>query len=303
MQEIRAHLDRIRSDAAECVLLSNLVADGKREVFARAAEHLNALALEVEKTIAANSADQGTRGEGVNTARPEDREETAPVDLAATHQQQAARSRRILAWLLVVVLGGILGAFIWTKYPAEQYWSLLTLQSKRETSPAPQDETKQAIAALLSGAQADRRTLIEKLNTLVARVDNLATALDDLKATRAEAGGQLNKGFVGSEEKPPAEEIKPPAPEDKPVRREENRSSAVESSTTAKLSDGLPAASETPLIETSDRVGAVRVAPKRAELDSRRSSIGPAGCTQFRSFDPVSGTYTTLEGRRRPCRQ
>src|SRR4029078_8817908 len=93
MQEIRAHLDRIRSDAAECVLLSNLVADGKREVFARAAEHLNALALEVEKTIGAHSADQGTRWDGVNTARPEDREETAPVDLAATHQQQAARSR------------------------------------------------------------------------------------------------------------------------------------------------------------------------------------------------------------------
>src|SRR5712672_3849417 len=56
MNDIQTHLDKIRSDAAECVLLSNLVADGKGEVFARTAKHLSALALEIEKTIATNSA-------------------------------------------------------------------------------------------------------------------------------------------------------------------------------------------------------------------------------------------------------
>ena len=56
MKDIQTHLDKIRSDAAECLFLSNLVTDGKREVFARAAEHLNALASEVERTIATNSA-------------------------------------------------------------------------------------------------------------------------------------------------------------------------------------------------------------------------------------------------------
>src|SRR5258706_238727 len=61
MKDIQTHLNKIRSDAAECLLLSNLVTDGKREVFAKTAEHLNALALEVEKTIATNSADKGTR--------------------------------------------------------------------------------------------------------------------------------------------------------------------------------------------------------------------------------------------------
>ena len=60
MNDIQTHLDKIRSDAAECVLLSNLVADGKGEVFARTAKHLSALALEIEKTIATNSADKGT---------------------------------------------------------------------------------------------------------------------------------------------------------------------------------------------------------------------------------------------------
>src|SRR5258708_27311959 len=72
MNDIQTHLDKIRSDAAECVLLSNLVADGKGEVFARTAKHLSALALEIEKTIATNSADKGTRGESVNMARAGD---------------------------------------------------------------------------------------------------------------------------------------------------------------------------------------------------------------------------------------
>jgi hypothetical protein len=57
MKDIQTHLDKIRSDAAECHLLSNLVTDGKRAVFAKTAEHLNALALEVEKTIAPRGAD------------------------------------------------------------------------------------------------------------------------------------------------------------------------------------------------------------------------------------------------------
>jgi len=74
MKDIQTHLDKIRSDAAECVLLGNLVTDGKREVFARTAQHLYALALEVEKTIAANSADKGTRGESEHMARAGDRE-------------------------------------------------------------------------------------------------------------------------------------------------------------------------------------------------------------------------------------
>jgi len=266
MTDIQAHLNKIRSDAAECILLSTLVTDGKREVFARMAEHLNGLALEVERTIAAIGAD---------AARAADHKEAVAADIAATDiaaadHQQAARPRRMLAWLSVIVLGVIAGAFFWTNNPAKEYLS--TLQSKHETSPAPQDATKQAIVALLSGEQRERQRFMEQLATLVARLDNLERALENLKTARAEIAGPSSKESVGAEEKPPAAETKPPAAAEMPVRTEQNRTSTPES----------PAAA------------------KQAELDPRKP--GPPACTQFRSFDPVSGTYTTLEGRRRQCR-
>jgi hypothetical protein len=298
MKDIQTHLDKIRSDAAECVLLSNLVADGKGEVFARTAEHLNALALEIETTIATNSADKGTRGESEHMARAGDREEVVATDIAAVHHQQAARPRRMLPSLLVVVFGGIVGAFFWANNPAKEYWSLSTLQSKHETSSAPQDETKQAIATLLSGEQAERKILMEQLSVLAARLDNLATALDNLKT--AEIARPSNKDSVGAED---TAEAKPSALEEKPVRREENRTSTLESPAAAKQSDGVSRATDSPLIEPVDRVGAIPVPSRQAELDPRKPTIGPPGCTQFRSFDPVSGTYTTLDGRRRQCRQ
>jgi hypothetical protein len=302
MNDIRTQLDKIRSDAAECVLLSNLV-DGKREVFAKTAEHLNGLALEVEKAIAKNNADEGTRGESAHRGRPGDREEVIATDIAAAHHQQAVRPRRTLPWLLVIVLSGVVGAFFWASNPVKEYWSLYTLHSKHEASPAPRDEKTQAIATLLSGEQADRKILVEQLSGLAARVDNLETALDNLKTARAEIAGPSNKVSVGAEEKPPIAETKPSAPEEKSVRREENPTSAPESPAAAKQSNGVPPATDSPLIEPVDRVGAIPVPPRRTELDPRKSTIGPSGCTQFRSFDPTSGTYTTLDGRRRPCRQ
>lgn len=302
MTDIRAHLNKIRSDAAECILLSSLATDGKREVFARTAEHLSALASEIEKTITTNTADMGTRGESAHVARPADHEEAAAVEIAVVHQQPAARPRRMLPWLLVVVLGGVVAAFFLANNPVKEYWSLLSaLQSKRETSPAPQDETKQAIATLLSGEQAGRKVLVEQMGALAARLDSLVTALDNFKPSRGEIAGASNKAVA--EEKPPAAETKPsaPAPEETPVRREENRTPTLENPAAAKRSEGAPPATDSP--ESVDRVGAIAVTKRRAELDPSKPTVGPHGCTRFRSFDPASGTYTTLEGRRRQCRQ
>ena len=202
MTAIQAHLDKIRSDAAECILLSSLATDGKREVFAKTAEHLNALATEIEKSIVTDTTDKGLRGGSVHAARPSDHEEAVPAaNIAAADQQPAARPRRILPWFLVVVLWGIVAAFFWTNNPVKEYWSLSsTFQSKRETSPAPQDETKQAIATLLSGERAERKVLMERLDALAARLDGLVRALDDLKTSRGEIAGPSNK--VGSEEQP-----------------------------------------------------------------------------------------------------
>jgi len=297
MTDLQSHLNKIRSDAAECILLSSLVTDGKGEVFARTAEHLNALASEIEKTIATNAADMGTRGESVHVARPADRDDTVAVDISVAQQRQAARPPRILLWLLVVALAGIVGPFFWANNPVKEYWSLLSsLQSRHKTSPAPQDETKQALA---SGEQAERKILMEQLGALAARLDGLVTALDNLKTTRGEIGGPSNK--VGTEEKPPAAEAERSAPEETPVRGQENRTPTLESPPAAKRSEGAHPAADSP--ESVDRVGAIAVPKSRAELDPSKPTMGPPGCTRFRSFDPASGTYTTLEGRRRQCRQ
>ena len=289
MKDLQAHLDKIRSDAAECLLLSSLATDGKREVFTRMAEHLNGLAFELEKTIATTEA---------NRVGPEREEPIAP-DVAAAHPQKVARPRRLLLLLPVIVFGAAAGALVWANSPAvEKYWSLL--QSKRDTSPAPQDDIKQAIATLLSGEQAERKMLTEQLGALAARVGDLERTTDILKKASAEPPAPLNTGSVGAEEKFPNAEAAPSTPEEKPVRVEANRTSTPDTPAEAKQVDAHPPASSDPLSEPADRVGAI--SPRRAELDPRKPMNGPRGCTQFRSFDSVSGTYTTLDGRRRQCR-
>jgi hypothetical protein len=54
MQDMKAHLEKLRADAAECALIRDLATDpGKRELFTRLAEHLTTLAREIEAVIAA----------------------------------------------------------------------------------------------------------------------------------------------------------------------------------------------------------------------------------------------------------
>lgn len=58
MHEMRAHLEKLRSDARDCALVSLNATDvGKRELFARLSEHLNRLAQEVERALAETEAD------------------------------------------------------------------------------------------------------------------------------------------------------------------------------------------------------------------------------------------------------
>jgi hypothetical protein len=52
MKDMEAHLEKLRADAAECQLISDLAPDKeKRELFARLAAHLNVLAAEVARAI------------------------------------------------------------------------------------------------------------------------------------------------------------------------------------------------------------------------------------------------------------
>jgi hypothetical protein len=53
MQDMKAQLEKLRTDAAECALIRDLATDRtKRELFTRLAEHLSTLASEVEAAIA-----------------------------------------------------------------------------------------------------------------------------------------------------------------------------------------------------------------------------------------------------------
>lgn len=54
MLDMKAHLEKLRTDAAECALIRDLATDpAKRELFTRLAAHLGTLAGEIEAAIAA----------------------------------------------------------------------------------------------------------------------------------------------------------------------------------------------------------------------------------------------------------
>lgn len=261
MTDIQTHLRKIRSDAAECLVLSNLANDGKREVFIRIAEHLNALALELETSVKT-----GSGGGGASK-----HEKIAAFNLPRTDQQPAPQPRRKLAWLLAIFVGAVSGALIWANSPTDLYRSFM--QSKHE--PTQQDTVNQsAVTLLFSGEQAERKLLsdrvtmlADRLTTLTGRLDDIRSSLDTLQKARAETAEPLNTGSANAEAKLPAAENAPPPPVEKPAPTE-SRVSSAENPSSLKPPD----------------------------------QVGPLGCTQFRSFDPKSGTYVTLDGRRRPCR-
>jgi hypothetical protein len=52
MKDMRAHLEKLRADAAECERVRDSATDPKkRELFTRLAQHLSVLAAEVEAAI------------------------------------------------------------------------------------------------------------------------------------------------------------------------------------------------------------------------------------------------------------
>jgi hypothetical protein len=60
MHDMKVHLEKLRSDAAECALIRDLATDlQKRELFTRLAEHLIVLANEVEAAIVAKLGGDG----------------------------------------------------------------------------------------------------------------------------------------------------------------------------------------------------------------------------------------------------
>lgn len=287
MTTLGTQLDKIRSDAAECMLLSKLVPDGKGQVFVRTAEHLNELVLELEKSVAINRADAGADRGSLSAPQFRDHGDAASI----TAGQPPAPRRRMLTWifLAVIVVSGVLAA---SSRQAREYWSQYVSHARNDAPPSTQDQTLTAMSALLSGAQAEREKVIGRLDELKARMDVLVSSLNHLNSARNEALARLDKA---AEEESRSSVSQAPAPGLKSSPRE-NAARAPEGSFAAKQADNLPP-------DTADRVGSVPAGQRRAEPSSRKQAAGPAGCTQFRSYDPASETYTTLDGRRRECRQ
>jgi hypothetical protein len=163
MTDMQAQLDKIRSDAAECLLLSSIANSEKKEMFAKMADHLNGLALEVEKRMAVD----GTHVPFVEHRSAEFITDLPPaygqpaVRSASAPAYHAMRSRRLLPWLLVIVAALIIGVFFRTNENAKKFLSLLALQSKQEGPLLPQDDGNQV--RLLSNDERERRLIAEQL--------------------------------------------------------------------------------------------------------------------------------------------
>ncbi|WFU18729.1 BA14K family protein [Bradyrhizobium sp. CB3481] len=292
MNSVQTHLEKIRSDAAECMLLSRLVADGKGQVFIKTAEHLNALALELEQTTKSVLPAAGV--ESVPGQFAGGLEEcVAPSSIKDLQNQVRPRKMLTMLLLCLVVVGSVLGA---SSEKAREYWSFYLLRPTQKIPFASSEQTTQVVTALLSQEQAERKKIMEQLNELTARLDVLVTSLKNADPAREQIAERANNDLAVPEEKSGRSAAKGPGPsEGEKSATDENLAPARERASSTTPADAV-------LPESVDRVGAIANS-KRAEATNRRAAAGPQGCTQFRSFDPVSQTYTTWDGRRRECRQ
>jgi hypothetical protein len=138
MKNIEMQLEELRSEAAGCLVLSNLTTDPeRRKLFVRLAELITGLASAVQNDVAAEPTDV-----------------VPAADTAVVNQKQAIGSRQMPRWLVAVVLLAAAGALVWPRA----------------------EDTKQAIAKLQSAEEETRKTLSEQLGALAVRVDNLEKA-------------------------------------------------------------------------------------------------------------------------------
>lgn len=189
MKDPQAHVRKIRSDAAECLTLSNLVTEDRRHLFARIAAHLNSLASEIESEAVTSVA-----GEPNATVNKQDAVVHHPVP--AADQSKTSHSWNGTPWLLlpfsVVIAGAVFGVTNQTK---KDSFSVVPT-TKAELSAATHDEITQQLASFLSDEKEERKAIREQLSALVMRLDGLAKELDDLKSFRALAVPS-NKGAAG----------------------------------------------------------------------------------------------------------
>jgi hypothetical protein len=257
-KDLQSYLKNIRSDAAECLVLGSIVADEKRQVFIRTAEHLNGLAAGLEKSLLEIGADK------VSTTGHKERSDLSlpPANMSSPPLQPSQKPRRLFPWLFGILFGATIATLIFAINPAQTYW--FAINAKHEPGPHPQDNSIQSMVLLLfSSEQAERKLLSDQIAAIVGRLGGIESSLDELKKAGTEAVEPTSTASVPAP-KAPVTEAGPP-----PVER---------------------------AISTAENTLENPPSPKQSD------AVGPRGCNLFRSFDPRSGTYVTLDGRRRQCR-
>jgi hypothetical protein len=327
MGHMQAQLDKIRSDAAECRLLSTLASSEKREMFVAMAEHLNGLAVEIEKSIAAGG--DAPRTLSADADRPAtENQATVAADPPAAEPRRS-HGRRVLPWLLVIVAAIIAGASFWAK-PIQQYY--LSMSHARPAGPqaavARRDDLPATGIVNPGNQQPAMRDMQDRLSAMADRVDKLERQVTDFrKAQLATTTGTAKAAPAAAADRPAdSAASKPTAPEEfssplttnsisqqqgsSPPAAPENsalaRNSEAPSSAEAKGSAEDEVASTQPDNVSNANGGAARseanAAAARPDHHRHRVAIGPPGCRHFRSYDAASGTYLDFDRRRRRCR-
>jgi hypothetical protein len=177
MTDMHAQLNKIRSDAAECLLLSSLANSDKQEMFAKMADHLNSLAREIEKQMAVQSGDvpfvEHRSTEFSTDPLPDHHPLVASRPPVAANP--ATQSRRFLPWLLLVAVVLMAGMLLRTNEFARTFLPLPTLPWKQAAPPA-QDDPKQA-----SDGERERKLVTEQMDALAVRLGSFEKVLDDFK--------------------------------------------------------------------------------------------------------------------------
>jgi hypothetical protein len=209
MSDVQRVLEKLRSEVAECLVVSNVATDPeKRQLFARVAEHISGLASAVQKELVVPADVVEVVNQKPTNAIHGSESKEAKAANSIIVPNHATELLRMHPWLAVVVLLAAAGAFvlIW----AEKDSSFTALEAKVDPPQAPQEATNQAIADLkqaiieFRSAEDDKRKLLsQQLDALAARVDNLEKA----RAEIAEPTTKLEAETVSEPTTKPEREI------------------------------------------------------------------------------------------------
>jgi uncharacterized protein HemX len=118
-------------------------------------------------------------------------------DPSNRHGSDPARSRWVPFWVFALVLIAIGGAVFWgNSRPEKDSSQAAAVQSKADSSSPPQDDTKQAVAALqqtVKGAADQISDIQRQLKLLSEQIGALAARVDSLERARSETTGSTKK--------------------------------------------------------------------------------------------------------------